>query len=163
MKHNSLPIDKHERGESLVEVLAALAILLLVLVSILQLFSLSLLSFHSTSAHRDMMRRAQEVVEIFRLVNSTNAGGTSGILPLSARTMQLPRSSSDSGYSFWGPSNYDVVEDGSPYQITVNIADGTGDWLITVFVEPKTASGGREYLGAVSKKGVRYAARIPKP
>jgi len=162
MRHDSLPVERRQRGESLIEVLVALAILLLVLVSILQLFSLSLLSFHATSAHRDMMRRAQEVVEIFRLVVSTNdTSNTSGILPLSARTMQLPRSSSDTGYSFWGPSNFDVVKEGSPYQITVNIADG-GDWLITVFVEPKTATGGKEYLGPVSRKGVRYAARIPK-
>lgn len=150
-----------EKGESLVEVLAALAILLLVLVSILQLFSLSLLSFQATSAHRDMMRRAQEVVEVIRMVSSTQVSGASGILPFSVGTTQLPTTSSDTGFSFWGPAGFNVVEEGAPYQINVNVANGATEWLVTVFVEPTSSGSGRRYLGPVSRKGVRYAARIP--
>jgi len=159
-------IYKHprsERGESLVEVLAALAILLMVLVSILQLFSLSILSFHATTAHRDMMRRAQEIVEVVRMVASTNQSGTSGILPLAARTFQLPTSANDTGFDFWGPAGMNIVEEGAPFRVSINVADGNTEWLVTVFVEPSSNGAGRKYLGPVSKKGVRYAARIPKP
>jgi len=152
-----------QRGESLVEVLTALAILLLILVSILQMFSLSLLSFHATSAHRDMMRKAQEVVEIYRMVASTRISGTSGILPLAVGTRHLPESSSDSGYDFWGPSSFNIVQEGAPYRVNINIADGVTEWLVTVFVDPAPrSSNGKIYLGPVSRKGVRYATRIPK-
>jgi len=162
-------IFKHprpERGESLVEVLAAMAILLLVLVSILQLFSLSILSFHATTAHRDMMRRAQEIVEVIRMAASTastnTTSGASGIFPLASGTFQLPTSSSETGFDFWGPSGFNVVEEGAPFKVNVNVADDNTQWLVTVFVEPSSNGAGRKYLGPVSKKGVRYAARIPK-
>ena len=163
MQQTSLIHTRREGGESLVEVLAALAILLLVLVSILQLFSLSILSFHATSAHRDMMRRAQEVVEVVRMVASTKQSGSSGILPLTVRTFQLPTTSADSTFPFWGPAGFNIVEEGAPYQIDVNVADGLTEWLVTVFVEPSASGTGRKYLGPVSRKGVRYATRIPKP
>jgi len=161
MRKFSIRKSEREKGESLVEVLAALAILLLVLVSILQLFSLSLMSFHSTSAHRDMMRRAQEVIEVVRLVNSTGVTGSSGLLPMAAQTIQLPQASSDNGWAFWGPSGFNIMEAGPRYSIAVNMADGGADWLVTVFVDPRT-TGNHKYLGSVSKKGVRYASRIPK-
>jgi len=161
MKQFPIRQSEYQKGESLVEVLVALAILLLVLVSILQLFSLSLMSYHSTSAHRDMMRRAQEVVEIIRLVNSTNVTGSSGLLPMAVRTIQLPRKSNDTGWAFWGPAGFNIMEPGSRYTIAVNMADGGADWLVTVFVDP-TTTGEHKYLGPVSKKGVRYASRIPK-
>lgn len=163
MKNIALIKFNGERGESLIEVLAALAILLLILVSILQLFSLSLLSFHASSAHRDMMRRAQQVVEVVRLAASTGYSGSSGILPLGQKSIQLPTTSSETGYDFWGPSGFNIVEEGAPYRVSVNMADGATDWMVTVFVEPATSGSGRKYLGPVSKKGVRYAARIPKP
>ncbi|MCD4750362.1 MAG: prepilin-type N-terminal cleavage/methylation domain-containing protein [Thermoanaerobaculales bacterium] len=151
-----------EKGESLVEVLAALAILLIVLVGVLQLFTMALFSFHGTSAHAEMVRRGEAVVEIIRLVRSSGASGTSGILPLAVGTRQLPVAFSDIGFDFWGPAGFGIVEHEARYRVSYAVTDGGADWVVSVFVEPNTGSTGNKYLGSVGGKAVRYAARIRK-
>ena len=152
----------NERGESLVEVLAALAILLFILVGVLQLFTMALLSFHGTSAHAEMVRRGQDVVEIIRMVRSSGVSGNSGILPLSIGTRQLPVADTDAGFDFWGPGGYGVIEDEARYRVSYAISDGGTDWVVSVFVEPNTGSTGNKYMGSVGGKAVRYAARVRK-
>lgn len=152
----------NQKGESLVEVLVALAILLVILVGVLQLFTLALLSFHGTSAHAEMTRRAEAVVEVIRLVRSSGVSGTSGILPLSTSTRQLPVASGDTGFDFWGPTGYGVVEDEARYRVTYAVTDGGREWVVSVFVEPNSGTTGNKYLGSVGGKAVRYAARVPK-
>jgi len=152
----------NQKGESLVEVLVALGILLIILVGVLQLFTMALLSFHGTSAQSEMVRRAEAVVEIVRLVRSSGISGASGILPLAAGTRQLPVASTDSGYSFWGPTGFGVIEHEARYRVSYSIADGGADWVVSVFVEPNSTSTGAKYLGSVGGKAVRYAARVPK-
>jgi len=151
-----------QRGESLVEILVALGILLMILVGVLQLFTMALLSFHATSAQAEMVRRGQDVVEVIRMVRSSGTSGTSGILPLAAGTRQLPVASNDTGYDFWGPAGFGVIEDGARYRVSYAISDGGGDWVISVFVEPNTGNTGAKYLGSVGGKAVRYAARVRK-
>lgn len=152
----------NEKGESLVEVLAAMAILLAILVGVLQLFTMALLSFHGTSAHGEMVRRAEAVVEVIRMVRSSGVTGTSGILPLAAGTRQLPVASIDAGFDFWGPAGFGIVEDEARYRVTYTVSDGGPQWVVSVFVEPNTGSTGNKYLGSVGGKVVRYAARIRK-
>ncbi len=152
----------NEKGESLVEVLAALAILLFILVGVLQLFTMALLSFHGTSAHAEMVRRGEAVVEVIRLVRSSGVSGTSGILPLAAGTRQLPVAASDAGFNFWGPAGFAIIENEAMYRVSYNISDGGAQWVVSVFVEPNTASTGNKYLGSVGGKVVRYAARVRK-
>lgn len=151
-----------EKGESLVEVLAALGILLAILVGVLQLFTMALLSFHGTSAHGEMMQRAEAVVEVVRLVRSSGVSGNSGVLPLTTGTRQLPVASSDTGYDFWGPAGFAIVEHEAKYRVSYEVTDGGGDWIVSVFVEPNSATTGAKYLGSAGGKAVRYAARIPK-
>jgi len=150
-----------ERGESLVEVLVALAILLFIMVSVLQLFTMALLTFHATNAQAEMKVKAESVVEVIRLVRSTGAGGDSGILPLAAGIRQLPTQSADAGYSFWGPSGFAVMEANAAYRITYEVEDLITEWQVTVFVEPNRGDG-RVYLATKDRKGVRYAARLPR-
>lgn len=152
----------NEKGESLVEVLAALGILLAILVGVLQLFTMALLSFHGTSAQSEMVQRAEAVVEVVRLVRSSGVSGTSGVLPLAAGTRQLPVDSSDAGFDFWGPTGFGIVEHQAKYRVSYEIDDGGTDWVVSVFVEPNSATTGAKYLGSVGGKAVRYAARVPK-
>lgn len=158
----SLNCDSNrQRGESLVEILVAMAILLVILVGVLQLFTMALLSYHATTAHREMMSRAEAVVEVIRLVRSSGVSGTSGVLPLNAGTRNLPVSSGDAGYDFWGPSGYGVIDPDARYRVAYSVADGGGQWVVTVLVEPNTSSGNK-YLGTVGGKAVRYASRVQK-
>ena len=154
--------ENGERGESLVEVLIALAILLVILVGVLQLFTTALLSFHATTAHGEMTRRSETVIEVIRLVRSSGTSGNSGVLPLAVGSRNLPYSSSDSGWDFWGPSGFAVVDDEARYRVSYTVTDGGPDWVVSVFVEPNTSGSGGAYLGAVGGKAVRYAARIAK-
>jgi len=109
MQQSVSPRCSGQKGESLVEVLVALAILLGILVGVLQLFTMALLSFHTTGAQTEMMQRAQTVVEVIRMVSSSGVSGTSGILPLSTGTRQLPFTTTDTGFDFWGPSGFAVI------------------------------------------------------
>lgn len=151
-----------ERGDSLVEVLVAMGIMLVILLSVLQLFSMALLAFHASSAQAEMTRKAESVVEVIRIVNATGKDGNSGILPLQAGpARQLPYTG-ESYDQFWGPNGYGVMEPESRFQVSYEIqldASGT-EALVTVFVEPRQ-TGAAKYLGSVDTKGVRYAARIP--
>lgn len=151
----------NQRGESFVEVLVALAILLFIMVSVLQLFTMALLTFHATNAHAEMKVKAESVVEVIRLVRSTGVGAESGILPLAAGTRQLPNQSSDTGFSFWGPTGFAVVEADPAYRISYEVEDLVTEWQVTVFVEPNRGEG-RVYVAGKDRKGVRYAARLPK-
>lgn len=152
----------NEKGESLVEVLVALAILLVILVGVLQLFTMALFSFHGTAAQGDMVRRAESVVEVIRMVRSSGVSGSSGILPLAASTRQLPVASSDTGFDFWGPAGFGILEDEARYRVSYAVTDGGPEWVVSVFVEPNRGTTGNKYLGSVGGKAVRYAARVPK-
>lgn len=152
--------DRHERGQSLVEVLVALALMLMIVVGVLQLFSMALLTAHASAAQAEMTRKAEAVVEVIRLVRATGATGTSGILPLSAGSQALPRDPADTGWDFWGPTGMAVVEPDARYRLTYDVAPEGNTWLITVLVSP--GESGTTYVGPVAQKGVRYVARLPQ-
>lgn len=151
-----------ERGESLIEVLIAMAILLVILVGVLQLFTMALLGFHATTAQREMTSKAETVVEVIRLISSTQATGDHGILPLAVGDRALPVNNLDTGFNFWGPTGFAVVESDPRYRINYTITDGGPEWVVSVFVEPNSTGTGGTYLGSVGGKAVRYAARVPK-
>ena len=157
-----VPDPRRERGESLVEVLVALAIMLLIMVSVLQLFTMALLTFHATNAQAEMTTKAEAVVEVIRLVRSTGASGASGILPLASDTRSLPTRAGEAGFSFWGPTGFAVVEEDPPYRISYQVEDLVTEWQVTVFVEPRRDGDGLYLTSSAQRKGVRYAARIPK-
>ncbi len=144
------------------EVLVALAIMLLIMVSVLQLFTMALLTHHATNAQAEMTSKAESVVEVIRLVRSTGVSGASNILPLAAGTRTLPTRASDTGFAFWGPTGFAVVEDDPSYRVSYQVDDGGTEWLVTVFVEPNTDTARPMYLVGAGRKGVRYAARLPK-
>src|SRR5450759_3572052 len=86
------------RGSSFVEVLLAMAIMALVLVGILQMFSVSLIISKGSAARTQMLFKCQQVVENIRwyyFVTSHSLAtdaviGNTGIPALGAATRDLP-------------------------------------------------------------------------
>ena len=159
--------SRSRRGSGFVEVLLAMTIMALVLVGILQMFSVSLIVNKGAAARTQMLFKCQQVVENIRwyyYVTSrslaTNAViGATGIPALGAATVNLPYLGSEPEWGFWGPAGANVMERvNGPYQITYRIAQdaaqtlnsGVAVWVITVSAIPTTvagAAGDSRYLG----------------
>jgi hypothetical protein len=168
------------RGSSFVEVLLAMTIMALVLVGILQMFSVSLIMNKGSEARTQMLFKCQQVVENIRWYyfvtrnNLASPAGT-GIPALSAVTVNLPYTSAQLTASpFWGPAGANVMEapDG-PYQISYTIVNdltqqvqGTPPlnvWVITVSAVPTNVAGATRYFGistSGSGKRVDYVAQF---
>lgn len=169
---------RDQRGAMLIEVLVALLILLLIMVGVMQLFAAALVSDRGSDARTELSFKAQQVVEVLRMANavartsnpvpSALSQANTGIsFPISAAKQytELPKTSSDSYWAFWGPNGTGVVDDeGARYVIGYQITDGdtsgaAGNWVVTVTAQPKSAG---SYLDVKGQKVVRYVAAIPK-
>lgn len=169
------------RGTSLVEALIALAIVALLLVGILQMYSLSLLMDFGAAGRTEMTFKAQQLVETLRWITFLRTSGqpvpasaNTGIpdAPVNGQAVNLPWVATDPGWGFWGPAGANVVEgEALPYQLSYSYQAGlTGTipaWIITVTAIPKAVTAGsgqkRFYLGSGSKnKRIDYVAQIPQ-
>lgn len=172
------------RGMSLIEVLVASLILALLMLGILEMFSLSLLTDFASGARTEMTYKCQQVVENLRYVQflrnggvtgQTNpATGTTGIpdTPSLGTRYTLPYTASDAGWAYWGPSGAYVMEaENGPYQLFYTYADGGAFWTVTVTAQPtqratsgSTAPGSSQsYLGVGAiVKSVEYVAQLRK-
>ena len=166
------------RGSSFVEVLLAMTIMALVLVGILEMFSVSLIINKGAAARTQMLFKCQQVVENIRWYyfvtrNSLATPLDTGILPLGATTMDLPYVKGDAGWGFWGPDGANVMEDekGGPYKISYTIKDdpkqtlnsGGVVWVITVSAVPTDDATATRYFGISttgSGKRVDYVAQF---
>lgn len=170
-----------KRGTTLIEVLVASAIVTLLMVGILQMFSLALLMDYGSAGRTEMTFKAQQVVEVLRWVSflRTNSPpgpseATTGIpaVPTNGKVVILPWDSTGANYSFWGPAGVNAVEgEKLPYQLSYSyqtgLASTTPVWIITVTATPRPVVTGsvptRLYLGSGSKnKRVDYVAQIPQ-
>ena len=171
------------RGSGFVEVLLAMTIMALVLVGILQMFSVSLIVNKGAAARTQMLFKCQQVVENIRwyyFVTSrslaTNAViGATGIPALGAVTVNLPYLGTEPEWGFWGPTGANVMETpNGQYQISYRIVNdatqtlnsGLSVWVITVSAVPTTvvgAAGDPRYLGIGTNGGgkrVDYVAQF---
>jgi hypothetical protein len=172
------------RGSSFVEVLLAMTIMALVLVGILQMFSVSLIVNKGAAARTQMLFKCQQVVENIRWYYYVTSHGLAtplgtGIPALAGGTVNLPYLTGDAGYAFWGPDGANVIErDNGPYQISYTIAEDVAQighppapappvrvWVITVSAVPTNVAGGpgdSRYLGIGlrSPKRVDYVAQF---
>lgn len=155
-----------ERGMTLVEVLVALAILLVIAVPILQLFTLNYLVNLGSLARTDLQYRGQRVVEGLRYLRAMpqGVGSWSCGVDMHAITgpvgpIDIPNSPTD---PCWGVNGFRVVENTeNPFVLRYEISDGGPVWVITVTARPATV--GPQYLGmAIAAKGVRYVAQVAK-
>jgi len=164
------------RGSSFVEVLLAMTIMALVLVGILQMFSVSLIINKGAAARTQMLFKCQQVVENIRwyyFVTQNNLAmplGT-GIPALGEVTVNLPYLGSDAEWPFWGPAGANVMEaENGPYKIRYVIqedllqkVDPLHAWVITVSAVPTDVAGATRYFGISttgSGKRVDYVAQF---
>ena len=170
------------RGSSFVEVLLAMTIMALVLVGILQMFSVSLIINKGAAARTQMLFKCQQVVENIRWyyyltshpLLATPAG--TGIPALGAAIVNLPYDGTEPEYAFWGPTGANVIErPNGPYQISYTIVDdltqqlnppaGPHVFVITVSAVPTVSNvaGTAHYLGIGTNGGgkrVDYVAQF---
>jgi prepilin-type N-terminal cleavage/methylation domain-containing protein len=147
------------RGSSLIEVLIAMAILALMMVGVLQMFSVALLTNYGSAARTEMTYKSQQVIENLRMIYFFASGGTFGVadaagvpraLGVTTGPILLPYPPGTDGpsqdgaatkYTFWGPAGVNCVApepDGSApaYQLSYTVADGGANWLVTVTATP---------------------------
>jgi prepilin-type N-terminal cleavage/methylation domain-containing protein len=179
---------RSERGSSFIEILIALAILAILMVGILQMYSLALVSNYGSAARTDLLYKGQQVVENLRLVYALQRLGNTAALvasgapsPIAATTtpIYLPYYAGDSTalkWAYWGPSGANVVdEERAPYRLSYTVEDRDANyWLVTVTATPvdnpnlagtlpAPDANARRYLGLGSKlKIVTYSAQIEK-
>jgi len=160
------------RGSSFVEVLLAMTIMALVLVGILQMFSVSLIVNKGSAARTQMLFKCQQVVENIRWYyyvtsRSLAAPVGTGIPALAATTKSLPYDGTPADeWAFWGPTGANVMEvPNGPYQISYTIEADLAQnvWVITVSAVPTNVAGATHYLGIGTNGGgkrVDYVAQF---
>lgn len=161
-----------------------MTIMALVLVGILQMFSVSLVINKGSAARTQMLFKCQQVVENVRyfyylnrsasptpaiLTDAAHASGTAmavpGTLPLPLdvthgdvdRTF-LPYVKTDATWSYWGPDGANVMEqENGPYKISYTIKQDPGQnvWVITVSAIPTDVAGATRYFGIGLQSGKR--------
>ncbi len=161
----------------------AAAILTIIMVGVLQTFSLALLQNYGSAGRTQLMYKCQQVAEIIRIsqyLGNHAAPGfatTAGIpYPLTnASYTPLPYASGDTGMAFWGPNQANIVEkpnDAYRLYYTIESASGSAPFSVRVSAYPAnspnlpgtgtTAAPNSPYLGKGSRlKVVEYVAQIP--
>lgn len=157
----------NERGTTLVEVLIAMFVLLVLVLGVLNLFSVALAMNLGSAARTELTYKAVDVIEILRYANSPEApAGWAAQAPLAPDgEYALPTVSTDAGWGFWGPALLNVVEEEqAPYRMFYRVTDAGPEYQVIVRAVPSDVVGARQYQGmGVSKKEIDYAAAIPKP
>ena len=171
---------RFRRGSSFIEVLVAMTLMALVLVGILQMFSVSLIVNKGSAARTQMLFKCQQVVENIRWYyyvtqHSLASPLGTGIPALGAVTVNLPYTTAElTALPFWGPAGANVMEtENGPYQIRYTIVNdltqqlpGTPPinmWVITVSAVPTNVAGATRYFGISTNGGgkrVDYVAQF---
>jgi len=181
---------RRTRGSSFVEVLLAMTIMALVLVGILQMFSVSLIINKGSAARTQMLFRCQQVVENIRyfyylartatppalLADSGHVSGSAmaapGTLPVPLDAAHgdvdqtfLPYASTDATWPYWGPTGANVMEqENGPYKISYTIKRDTTQnvWVVTVSAIPTDVATATRYFGIGLQGGKRvdYVAQF---
>ncbi len=164
--------EERERGSSLIEVLIALFILMILMIGILQMFSVAYMVNLGAAARTELTYKCEQVTENIRFISAIIKGGgaapaNSGFPnPIAAGTYNLPYLGTEPEYAYWGPAGANVVSGtGEPYRLSYTIvAEGATFWRITATAVPnKNSAQGRLYGGAgISGKRVDYVSRIPQ-
>jgi hypothetical protein len=178
------------RGSSFIEVLLAMTIMALVLVGILQMFSVSLVINKGSAARTQMLFRCQQVVENIRLfyyltrqgsttpAAITESGHVSGAAMTTPGTLPdaltavaksfLPYNQAEApaSWGYWGPDGANVMEqENGPYKISYTIArDNVQNlWVVTVSATPTDVGTATRYFGVglAGGKRVDYVAQFP--
>ena len=173
------PVPKHkkrERGTSLVEVLVALLLLAVLMISILQMFSMVFVTNMGALARTELMYRCEETMENIRYINHLaqitdpapvfipNTGFPA--LPISANafplTLKIPDDAGNlAGMEYW-TDVAEVIEGVPRYQILIEIVDSGNPVSldVTLTARQSVVPGAPRYVAAGSKKVVQYVSQI---
>lgn len=168
-----LPQHNRERGTSLLEVLIALFIMLLLMLGVLQMFTMAYLENLGSAARTDLTFRAQQFVENLRLLNalsdrtpSVTVANTGITFPL-ADTGGVAHTVNPATATYWGSTGANVVTTTSPFTLAYQIVDPspaqpTGLVTVTVTITPAT-TGAYRYKGiGIRRKTIEYTAQVAK-
>lgn len=181
MRRRSMPLQRNvgassSRGGSLMEVLVAMAILAMLMVGVLQLFSLALVTDSGSAARSDMTLKAQQVAENLRYLHFLRAGTTFAVpdgrmlvAPAAGATASLPYESSgtgSTGWAYWGPAGANVIEEENPaYRVSYAYSASTTPGFLFLTVSVTSAVPGAtsmSYVGDSAKaKRVDYVCQVP--
>jgi hypothetical protein len=177
-----------QRGSSFVEILIALAILALLMVGVLQLFSVSLLTNIGSASRTELTYKAQQVVENLRVIYAmqragvaalVNDSGVPAALAVTAGPIFLPYEPSGGSpattlkWAYWGPAGANIVEEENlPFRLFYTVENGPSPayWLVTVTATPvdnpnlavAAPATARRYLGDNKLRTVTYVAQIER-
>lgn len=123
-----------EAGSSLIEVLIALFIMMILMIGILQMFSVACVVNASSSARTEMTYKCQQIVENLRYiyhvstVNKDLPNHQNTLILAQAGvnfadgTYNLPYTGGEANYSYWGPNGADVIEQpNGPYRLSYTV------------------------------------------
>lgn len=172
-RHARAGAARKRRGGSLAEVLIAMAILAMLMVGILQLFSIALITDSGSAARTDQTLKAQQVAENLRYLHflrsqggAMPAGTGLPATPSNGLTTQLPYNSSGTGWAYWGPAGANVFEqENPPYRVsyTYSTSATPGFWFVTVSVTSELSTTGMSYVGPSARsKRVDYVCQVPQ-
>jgi hypothetical protein len=153
------------------EVLIAMAVLAMLMVGVLQLFSISFLTDSGSAARTDMTMRAQQVAENLRYLHFLRSRGQAvptdtGLpaAPSDGLRTALPWAGTEATWAYWGPAGANVFEqERPPYRIsyTYTTSPTPQHWFVTVTVTSENAPAGLTYVGAGAKaKRVEYVFQV---
>ena len=164
---------RSRRGGSLVEVLVAMAILAMLMVGVLQLFSIALVTDSGAAARSDMTLKAQQVAENLRYLHFLRSGTTFAVpdgrmlvAPAAGATATLPYQSGGTGWAYWGPAGANVIEEENPaYRVSYAYSASTTPGFLFLTVSVTSAVPGdtsMSYVGDSAKaKRVDYVCQVP--
>ncbi len=141
-----------ERGSSLIEVLVALFIMMILMIGILQMFSVACVVNAGSAARTEMTYKCEQVVENLRYiyhVSTTNKDlpnhhnvtilAQSGVNFVDG-TYNLPYTGAEANYAYWGPNGADVIEaPNGPYRLSYTVVS-------QLYMPPVGGGGGNNYL-----------------
>ena len=158
---------RRRRGMTLIETLIGFLILLFVMLSVLQMFSMALAVNMGSAARTDLTYRAQRVSETIRTIYGfkdsqpttfasmkTNSGVD--LAAQNGTTVTVPPTGKETFWASWAQ----VVATGVPYSISYSVSAGaSGPWTVTVIAQPTTS--GVRYPGILGAgKAVTYVATV---
>jgi Tfp pilus assembly protein PilV len=143
-----------QRGMTMIEAVIAFFILLVVMLAVLEMFSLSIAVNRGSLARTDLAYRCEQVIETLRLEPSLKPASRNACAPLTGTfPVTLPQTGCE---AYWGPSRANVTMADAPFTISYSI-----DSNLVLTVEGRANLSGTQYLGSANiTKVVRYVAHL---
>lgn len=164
-----------EKGSSLVEILFAVAILSILMIGILQMFSYAFVINQRSSQRTFQAYKCQQVAELIRLDRQLEIQWqvvpNNGVVFADNTIYALPYIASDPNWDYWGPDGANVIEEpGGQYRIFVRVNQpaGTSVWDVRIaavsakeYLEKGSPANPWEGAGNALRR-VEYVTRIPQ-